>query len=82
LKRLGLDSLPYSFIFFSLIGIAGAVIYLFFADAVSRETLIKVFSISTGALLIIAGIFIPSASETGDITPGLILAACLILLGD
>jgi len=82
MKRLGTDSLPYSFIFFAIIGMSGALIYLLFADVIIRGTLLKIFCSVTGVLLIIAGIFLPSFGVDKTLTAGFIISCCLVLIGN
>lgn len=78
LKRLGIDSLPYSFIFFAIIGMIGTLFYLFFADVISRQKLLKLFCSATGIIIIISGFFIPSEGSS----KGLLLSCFLILAGN
>ncbi len=82
LKRLGIETLPYSFILFASFSLIGACIYLFFADALPRYTLIRVFSIGTGLLFIISIFFIPEYTEHLTLNGSLILFAFLILTGE
>jgi MFS family permease len=82
IKRLGLETLPYSFILFASFSLTGAVIYLFFADALPGYNLIRIFSIGTGILLIISVFFIPEYKEHIELDMGLILFAFLILTGE
>jgi ATP/ADP translocase len=77
LKRLGIDSLPYSFILFAIIGMIGTFFYLFFADVISRQKLLKIFCSATGIIIIISGFFIPEGNSNG-----LIISCCLILAGN
>ncbi|MEQ8189905.1 MAG: hypothetical protein ABRQ39_18190 [Candidatus Eremiobacterota bacterium] len=78
LKRLGIESLPYSFIFFAIIGMIGTFFYLLFADVISRQKLLKIFCSATGITIIISGFFIPSEGNSN----GLILSCFLILAGN
>ncbi len=82
LKRLGIETLPYSFILFASFSLTGACIYLFFADALPRYNLIKVFSIGTGLLFIVSLFFIPEYTEHLTLNRGLVLFAFLILTGE
>ncbi len=52
IKRLGLESLPYSFVLFAIVSILGSMVYLFFADAIKRDVLLKVYCSVTGLALI------------------------------
>ncbi len=82
LKRLGIETLPYSFILFASFSLTGACIYLFFADLLPRYTLIKIFSAGTGILLIISIFFIPEYKEHLELNITVILFAFLILTGE
>lgn len=57
IKRLGLESLPYSFVLFAVVSILGSLVYLFFADAIRRDTLLKVYCSITGILLVFSALF-------------------------
>lgn len=81
MKRLGVESLPYSFIFFAIIGMAGSFIYLLFADLISRGTLLKIFCGLTALILIIAGLVIPD-SHSNVMTAGFIISCVLVIMGN
>jgi hypothetical protein len=80
LKRLGIDSLPYSFIFFAIIGMIGGIFIfiLFFADVISRQKLLKLFCSATRYNNHnFRSLSIPSEGSS----KGLILSCFLILAG-
>ncbi len=61
-KRWGLENLGGSYILLAIMGMIGALIYLFFADIGRRTTLFKTYSLITGLMMIAAVFFIPAGS--------------------
>lgn len=83
IKRFGITSLPYSYMLFSIFGMIGAFLYLFFADAVRRERLLKIYCFFTGFTLILSLLFIPASSqETIRLVIFLLLILSAHCLGD
>lgn len=87
IKRLGLETLPYSFVLFAILGMIGSLLYIFFADAVRRDVLLKIYCGATGILLFLSMFFLPAYTpETTTLSTGFIIFSCLILaangLGD
>ena len=66
LKRLGLASIPYSFIIFAIGGMLGSCVYVCFADAIRRTTMLTAYCLATGSAFIVSFVLIPQAKT--DIT--------------
>ena len=81
-KRLGLDSLPYSFVIFALFGMVGSFGYLFFADVIKRERLLHIYCTATGLALLLPMLFAPGMAEATASNPRLIAFCVLVLLAN
>lgn len=57
IKYYELGGLPLIWVLFSILGMIGSLLYLFFADAIKKETLLKYYCLITGSLMILASFF-------------------------
>ncbi len=53
-KRMGVEYLPYTYIGISILGVAGSSVYLLFADRVRRDRVLMLFTLCTGATLLVS----------------------------
>lgn len=58
-EELKLGGLPLIWVLFSILGMIGSLLYLFFADAIKKETLLKYYCLITGSFMILASSFNP-----------------------
>lgn len=79
-KRIGLESLAYSFVLFALMGMFGSMLYVVFADAVRRDKLLKIYCSATGMLLLVSVLLLPDQSASAQLTPLTIACAVLVML--
>lgn len=57
IKYYELGELPLAWVHFSILGMIGSLLYLFFADAIKKETLLKYYCFITGSFMILASFF-------------------------
>ncbi|MBP7021108.1 MAG: MFS transporter [Planctomycetes bacterium] len=75
LKRWGLEGFTWSFVIFALLAMVGSFIYLFFADTIKKEKLIKIYCSYTGILMIFSSVFLENATNDDNLLVFSILMA-------
>ncbi|BBM86541.1 MFS transporter [Candidatus Uabimicrobium amorphum] len=71
LKRLGLETLPYSFVIFAIIGIVGSFFYLYFVDVVDRDRLLYCYCLFSGIALTVGALLF--STKGGFVLPVILI---------